>query len=253
MTDDVDAAPTGSVDADAAAPRGTPLEELGVLAIQEKEIAPGLAHLEIYTWKGLLTLMWHGPRDAPSALVAGGGAAGGLLGPASGLYHDLGVALAELGIATLRVGWRRPDDIPMCSHDMAAACEMAAVRGTRRFVTMGHSFGGAIAVRVGVAFPRLVRGVVTLATQSAGCEHAAGLAERPFLLIHGENDELLPPHVSETVHMLAGGHGELVILPGTGHLLSEVGDELRARLVEWIPATLAHDQPAQPEPPESGG
>jgi len=243
---------TGGADGDAATPRGTPLEELGVLAIQEKEIASALAHLEIYTWKGLLTLMWHGPRDAPGALVAGGGAAGGLLGPASGLYHDLGVALAEQGIATIRVGWRRPDDIPMCSHDMAAACEMAAVRGTRRFVTMGHSFGGAIAVRVGVAFPRLIRGVVTLATQSAGCEHAAGLAGRPFLLFHGENDELLPPHVSETVQMLAGGHGELVILPGTGHLLSEVGDELRSRLLEWVPAVLANEpqEPHEPHTPD---
>lgn len=219
--------------------RGTPLDELGVLAVQEKEIAPGFVHVEVYTWKGLLTLLWHGPRDAEAVLVAGGGAAGGLLGPSGGLYHDLGTALAERGIGTVRVGWRRPDDIPLCSHDMAAACEMAAMRGARRFVTMGHSFGGAIAVRVGVAFPGLVRGVVTLATQSAGCEQAAGLAGRPLLLIHGENDELLPPQVSETVHMLAGGHGELVVFPGTGHLLNEVGDELRHRLMEWVPRVLA--------------
>lgn len=218
--------------------RGTPVEELGVLAVQEKEIAPGLRHLEIYTWKGLLTILWHGDPAAGAVLVAGGGGAGGLLGPAGGLYHDLGVALAARDIGTMRVSWRRPDDIPMCSHDMAAACEMAAVQGGRHFVTMGHSFGGAIAVRVAVAFPGLVRGVVTLATQSAGCEQAAGLEGRPLLLIHGERDELLPPHVSETVNALAGGHGELVILPGTGHLLSEVGEELRERLLEWVPRAL---------------
>ena len=218
--------------------RGTPIEELGVLAVQEKEIAPGLRHFEVYTWSGLLTLLWHGDPASERVLVAGGGAAGGLLGPASGLYHDLGVALATRGIGTVRLSWRRPNDIPMCSHDMAAACEMAAMRGARSFVTMGHSFGGAIAVRVAVAFPGLVRGVVTLATQSAGCENAAGLAGRPLLLIHGENDELLPPAVSETVNMLAGGGGELVILPGTGHLLSEVADDLRSRLVEWIPRVL---------------
>lgn len=229
-------------------PKGTPLDELGVLAVQEKEIAQGLVHAEVYTWKGLLTLLWHGPRDAECVLVAGGGAAGGVLGPASGLYHDLGVGLAEQGIGTIRVGWRRPDDIPLCSHDMAAACEMAAIRGARRFVTMGHSFGGAIAVRVGVAFPGLVRGVVTLATQSAGCEGAAGLRGRPLLLVHGENDELLPPEVSRTVHMLAGGHGELVVLPGTGHLLSEVGDDLRTRLLEWVPETLATDHEPAPGP-----
>lgn len=220
-------------------PRGTPLEELSVLAVQEKEIAPGLVHLEIYTWQGLLTVLWHGPRDSEEVLVAGGGAVGGLLGPADGLYHDLGVALAERGIGTLRVSWRRPDDIPGCSHDLAAACEMAAVRGGRRFVTMGHSFGGAIAVRVGVAFPNLIRGVVTLATQSAGCEHAAGLDGRPLLLFHGDRDELLPPHVSETVNMLAGGHGELVMLDGTGHLMTEAASVLREKLLEWVPEVLA--------------
>lgn len=227
-------------------PRGTPVEELGVLAVQEKEVAPGLVHVEVYTLKGLLTVLWHGPREAEACLVAGGGAAGGLLGPADGLYHDLGTALAGEGIGTLRVSWRRPDDIPMCSHDLAAACEMAAVRGARRFVTMGHSFGGAIAVRVAVAFPGLVRGVVTLATQSAGCENASGLEGRPLLLLHGDRDELLPLHVSETVNMLAGGHGELVVLEGTGHLMTEAGDELRRRLLEWIPRTLA-DSDAPPD------
>lgn len=227
-----------------SAERGTPLEELGVLAVQEKEIAPGLVHVEMYTWKGLLTLLWHGDRSADRVLVAGGGAAGGLLGPAEGLYHDLGVALTEQGIGTIRVSWRRPDDIPTCSHDLAATCELAAMRGARRFVTMGHSFGGAIAVRIGATFPGLVAGVVTLATQSAGCENAAGLEGRPLLLFHGDRDELLPPHVSETVNMLAGGHGELVMLPDTGHLMSESGELLRSRLLEWVPAVLAGEPPA---------
>jgi hypothetical protein len=38
--------------------------------------------------------------------------------------------------------------------------------------------------------------------------------------------------------MLAG-HGEIVLLPGDGHLLSESAAELRERLDEWIPAHLA--------------
>jgi hypothetical protein len=32
--------------------------------------------------------------------------------------------------------------------------------------------------------------------------------------------------------------GEVLLLPGTGHLLAEVGDELRDRLGSWIPQTL---------------
>ena len=34
------------------------------------------------------------------------------------------------------------------------------------------------------------------------------------------------------------GEGELVVLPGTGHLMTEAGDELRSRLVDWIPDVL---------------
>ena len=82
------------------------------------------------------------------------------------------------------------------------------------------------------------RGVVTLATQSAGCEVASELGDTPLLLFHGTNDEILPPETSAMVQMLAG-HGEIVLLPGDGHLLSESAAELRDRLVEWIPEHLA--------------
>jgi hypothetical protein len=37
---------------------------------------------------------------------------------------------------------------------------------------------------------------------------------------------------------IAGG-GEVVILPGAGHLLTEAGEEIRRRLSEWIPSVLA--------------
>ena len=38
--------------------------------------------------------------------------------------------------------------------------------------------------------------------------------------------------------MLAG-HGEVVLLPGAGHLLTQAADEVRERLLEWIPARFA--------------
>ncbi|MGZ4797860.1 MAG: hypothetical protein ACXV8T_18380, partial [Acidimicrobiia bacterium] len=72
----------------------SPLELLEALGVEEVEIMPGLAHLEIYTMRGLLTILWHGPRDAADVVVMSGGGMGGLLGPADGLYHDLGVHLA---------------------------------------------------------------------------------------------------------------------------------------------------------------
>ncbi|CAA9267392.1 MAG: hypothetical protein AVDCRST_MAG50-3226 [uncultured Acidimicrobiales bacterium] len=222
-----------------ATPEGRPFDLLGSFAVQEVEVTPLLRHVEIYTRGGLLTLLWHGAQDATSVVLMGGGAAGGLLGPAQGLYHDLGVAFAEQGIATIRVGYRQPNELGECVLDMAAAADLAARAGGERFVTLGHSFGGAVAVGAGIALPSVVVGVVTLATQSAGCEQAELLSPRPVLAIHGDRDEILPAICSEILVELAGPTAELMILRGCGHLLSQAGDELRERLLQWVPAVLA--------------
>jgi pimeloyl-ACP methyl ester carboxylesterase len=212
-----------------------PLDLLEALGRQEVAIGPGLRHVEVFTMRGLLTVLWHGDADAPAVAVLGGGAMGGLLGPADGLYHWLGEELAApgSGIGVLRVGWRRPNDIEMCTLDMLAVADLAARAGALGFVTGGHSFGGAIAVRAGMAMGDWAKGVVTFATQSAGCEEAGGLTA-PLLAFHGDRDELLPVVASEVVCQLAGGPTELVVCPGAGHLLSEAGDLLRERVPAWI-------------------
>ncbi|HEX4778339.1 MAG TPA: hypothetical protein VFW74_16305 [Acidimicrobiia bacterium] len=227
--DDMTGPPTGA---------RSPLELLEVLATQDVEVAPGVHHVELYTMRGLLTLLWHGPRPCEDVVLACSGAMGSLLGPADGLYHHLGHDLASQDIATIRVGYRRPADLGRCVHDLAAAAQLAVGEGARHVVTVGHSFGGAVAVQAGIVLGRLVVGVVTLATQSAGCEVAEELGDTPLLLVHGEHDELLPPETSFVVRELAG-HGDVVLLPATGHLLRESGDELRALLRDWIPDRFA--------------
>ena len=93
-------------------------------------------------------------------------------------------------------------------------------------------------------------GIVGLATQSAGCEMADQLdAEVPMLLFHGDRDEILPAMASEMVRMIAG-HGELVLLPGTGHLMSESGEVLRERLGSWVPEQFARHADRTGERPE---
>lgn len=199
---------------------------------------PGLEHHELYTSAGLLALHWYACDEAEPAVVMGGGAMGGMLGGA-GLYHDLGTRLAANGIAAASVGWRVPNHLDMCTHDLLATMQLMARRGARRFVTIGHSFGGAIAIRAAASLPTAMSpGVVTLATQSAGCEPAETLADRELLFFHGDNDQILPHFASEMVRMLAGT-GELVILPGEDHLLSGAKEQIIDRLMTWLPEVLA--------------
>lgn len=223
---------------DAGGPPRSPYERLGVLARQSVTIAPDLVHHELFTLSGLLTVLWHGPVDAEDVVIGVGGAMGGLLGPARGLYHDVGVELAEHGIATARVAYRKPNDLARCVHDGLAVADLAARQGARRFVTMGHSFGGAVAAQLGMAMGDYTAGVALFATQSAGCEDVGALAAVPQLLFHGDRDEILPHFASEVVHQLAGGTGELHIVPGAGHLLDEAADVIRARLRTWFPEVL---------------
>lgn len=223
----------------------TPLDSLGVMAMQAVPVDDELDHLELYTTRGLLTILWHGARELDAVVVCVGGAMGGLLGPDGGLYQRLGRALPAQGIGVMRVDYRRPNDLAMCELDTIAAIELAGHHGARRFVTLGHSFGGAVALRAAMHLERSsVPGVVTFATQSAGCENAAVLGDRDLLFFHGTADQILPHQSSEMVRMLAGT-GELALLDGVDHLLAPAGDEIFDRLVEHLPALLLGDGSAR--------
>ncbi len=218
----------------------TALEALHPLASTEVEVTPMFRHREVYTRRGLLTVLTHEPADGsarPAAIVACGGALGGLLGPGHGLYQHLGDRWAQRGVRFVRVGYREPNNLDLCAHDLACGVEMARDAGAERVVVMGHSFGGAVAVRCAVVMPASVVAVVTFATQSAGCEVAGALDGKPLLLFHGDRDELLPPEASHVVAAIAG-HGEVVMLSGDGHLLGRSDDAITERLDEWLPSVL---------------
>ena len=82
--------------------------------------------------EGLLTLLWHEPSGdgVPlAALVLCGGAMGGLLGPAEGLYHRLGVEWAARGVPVLRVSYRRPNDLDYINYVGNQAMQASLARG----------------------------------------------------------------------------------------------------------------------------
>jgi pimeloyl-ACP methyl ester carboxylesterase len=207
-----------------------------VAFLQEAVLNADLRHLELFSSDGLITMLWHGDPACERVVLTGGGAMGSLMGPAGGLYHDLGVGLAEQGIGTLRVGYSFPGELEPCVADVLRAADVARMRGARRFVTVDHSFGGAVALQAAVALGDEAAGVVTLATQAGGCEEAEALTV-PVVHIHGEADELLPPAASSLVQMLT--EGRLVVYPGAGHLLLEAAAEVRAELFEFIPSCFA--------------
>lgn len=222
----------------------TPLDVLGILASQQAMVNPGLRHVEMYTGRGLLSLLWHEPTGnaRPFAAVMLGGAMGGLLGPGDSLYHALGEALAERGIPSIRAGYRRPNDLDSCCVDAAAAVQLAVGSGADRVVLMGHSFGGAVAIRVAVGLSEMVAGVVTFATQSAGCEIAGGLQGKPLLMFHGDSDSILPADASEVVRAIAGS-GDLRILEGDDHLLSRSHDVMLRDVLAWMDDLTTGNEP----------
>lgn len=227
-----------SDDADPSNP--TAVEALHPLAHSEVAITSNLVHREIYTGRGLLTGLLHEPppeSTVPAAIVMCGGAMGGLLGPGHALFHVLGERWAQRGVRAVRIGYRSPNDLDRCAHDLACGVEWARDVGAERIVVIGHSFGGAVAVRTAVVMPASVAGVVTFATQSAGCEVAGALGGRPLLLFHGDQDEILPAEASHMVQAIAGD-GEVVMLPGDGHLLAKSDEVIIERLDAWLPNVL---------------
>lgn len=208
---------------------------LGALAKADGELSETSRVVEIYTTEGLLQIWWHGAPGATDVALMCGGAMGGILGPGRSLYLELGLELAAEGRAAMAVGYRRPGDLDRCLLDTCAAADLALRNGAQRFALLGHSFGGAVAIQAACTFPAHTAGIVTFATQSAGCEEAARIGSVPLLLLHGERDSILGPENSMMVRSLAGT-GEVRTFPDTDHLMAEAADELAALTGPWIRA-----------------
>ncbi|MEZ5164968.1 MAG: alpha/beta family hydrolase [Acidimicrobiales bacterium] len=213
--------------------RRSPLEMLGALAKADGQFSGAGRLVEIYTMQGLLQIWWLGQPGATDVVLMCGGAMGGMLGPGRSLYLELGLELAAEGRAAMAVGYRKPGDLDRCLLDTCATADLALRNGAERFVILGHSFGGAVAIQAASTFPAHTAGIITYATQSAGCEQAARIGDVPLLLLHGERDSILGPENSMMVRALAGT-GEVRTFPGADHLLAEAADEIAEITGRWV-------------------
>mmetsp|Transcript_103580 Transcript_103580/g.198824 ORF Transcript_103580/g.198824 Transcript_103580/m.198824 type:complete len:683 (+) Transcript_103580:45-2093(+) len=180
------------------------------------------------------------PHGGVVVCVAGAGAGpgpAGAYGPYC-LYARLASMLPESGISVLLPIWTDEEWQDLRSSVLRLRDTLIALVATLEGVTkpfnvvlVGWSAGGAVVLEVGARVLHKrdtirLRGVATLATQSAGVEDislklaAQRLAqtELPLLLIAGDEDVCLSPQCTDKVAAdAAGPHTKKVMLPGDNH------------------------------------
>jgi fermentation-respiration switch protein FrsA (DUF1100 family) len=214
--------------------------ELGITGVALAPEPDGSYRLVLRTTRGEIPGLLHVCEGESGAVVMVGGAGGGLDGPAGGIYGALAPALRDAGVTTLRLHYRRPNEFEECVLDALAGLSFLKGVGATRAVLVGHSFGGAVAIRAGELSP-LVRGVVAMSSQLHGTDSVAALAPRPLLLVHGMDDQVLEATASEIIYSRAEEPKRIVLYAGAGHGLMQCKDELFELLREWIPQ---HARPA---------
>lgn len=218
--------------------------EIAVRAIHAEPGAGAYQAIRVETDRGDIALRYRPARDAGTAVICLGGAAGGWDSPGAGkLYPQLCQELPERGVGVLRVRYRQPASLEESVLDVLAGAHFLATRGVERLALVGHALGGAVAAQAAANLEN-VRALVTLATQAQGLEALASVPEEcACLFIHGEDDAVLPPSCSRYGYDLAPEPRYLRIFGGAGHDLDEVAESLRRELREWLLAELAEAAP----------
>lgn len=192
----------------------------------------GWLEIELDTTRGLITLLMAAYEGGTGVAVFLAGAGGGDRGPANEIFVRLGNELAAAGVSALRVRYREPGEFEECVADAMAALSFLKAVGAEKVVLVGHSFGGAVAVKAGELSP-LSTAVCSMSTQRYGTFEVEDLG-KPLLLVHGSRDEVLDKAASEDVYERAKEPKRLVIIEGAGHSLLEGEAEVFGLLKEFV-------------------
>lgn len=158
------------------------------------------------------------------------------------------------------------------AEDLGSVLDALQAWGVRRFAYAGHSMGGAVGVLRAAADSR-IEALVSLAgmfhvhdfmqrtfghlvpgeglmLDKPGCiwnrmleadaERIRSLTTQaaavrvPWLLVHGDADELVPLQDSRDARAAAGGRPDLVVLPGVDHRFTDAIPAMTGAVVTWL-------------------
>src|SRR5690348_13166086 len=217
------------------------------MVIRSVDVAPsaqGYEQVNLRTSRGTVACRSYAVTGACRAALYVGGIGGDWDTPARGLYPRLAEELRGERIASLRVRFRHPTELEEAVLDVLAALAYLEGTGVTAAALVGHSFGGAVVIQAAAHAP-LARTVVTLATQSYGADAVEDLsAGCSLLLLHGEDDTVLPPSCSRSLYRIAHELKRFILYPGAEHGLDEAAEEVHAAVRDWILEHLqAEEQP----------
>ena len=192
---------------------------------------PGEMKVELNTTRGEITAHLRPCEGKTGCVIFLGGAAGGVRGPANAVYETIGPELVAAGVTSLRVEYRQAGEFEECVADALAGVSFLKGIGATEVVVVGHSFGGAVAIKA-AELSDLITGVVALSSQRFGTQNVDQL-KKPLLLIHGSNDEILDQAASKDIFERAGQPKRIEILDGAGHGLTEVAEEVHQLLRDF--------------------
>ena len=207
-------------------------------AVDQGPVVQGVATLRFHTDGGIFDGRFHEAPEGRAAVVWVGGAGGGLEGPAGGLYPRLARRLVADRIASLRLDYREPNDLDACALDVLTGVVYLESLGRTRVALVGHSFGGAVAITAGVETSEVVA-VAALSSQTYGTGAVAYLSPRPFLVLHGMADEILPDDCSRDLYSRAKQPKDIRLYPKCRHGLDECRDDVDRDLLAWLRVVLA--------------
>jgi cephalosporin-C deacetylase-like acetyl esterase len=207
-------------------------------AVDQGPVVQGVATLRFRTDGGMFNARFHEAPEGQAAVIWMGGAGGGLDGPAGGMYPRLAEKLVADRIASLRLDYRHPNELDDCALDVLTGVVYLESMGRTRVALVGHSFGGAVAITAGVESSEVVA-VAALSSQTFGTGAVAHLSPRPLLLLHGNDDEVLPDACARDVYDRARQPKEMRLYPGCRHGLDECRDKVDQDLLAWLRKVLA--------------